>query len=271
MKPKFLILILFFITILGSGLIAAKAESAETISQDRYDRVCKWGILNPPECKKRIVDKRPVQKNTAGTSRQATSSEQKTQKIKYDNDCRWGIFNPPKCRGKDSRVKGDVRNKSYKDKKIVRETRAFDENANNIFVYTGTFDTKDQRGDDETSLIGVEHKNKNLFRDTWLGRFSPTTGGFVTGKNSVYLYTGIEADYNLGPVNISPSFAPGYYEAGDGKNLGSALEFKSEIKIGLDLFKNSNLGYSYSHISNNDWGDVNPGTDNQSITFSKKY
>ena len=142
---------------------------------------------------------------------------------------------------------------------------------NNISVYTGKFDTKDEIGDDETSLIGMEHKNKDLFRDTWIGKFSPTTGAFVTGKSSVYLYSGVEADYNLGPVSISPSFAPGYYEAGDGKNLGSVLEFKSEVKIGIDLFKAAKLGYSYSHISNNDWGDVNPGSDNQSITFSKKF
>ena len=27
----------------------------------------------------------------------------------------------------------------------------------------------------------------------------------------------------------------------------------------------------YSHISNNDWGDTNPGTDNQHITFSKNF
>ena len=141
----------------------------------------------------------------------------------------------------------------------------------NISIYTGTFDTIDKEGDDKTGLMGIEHKNKDLFRNTWIGRFSPTTGAFVTKKSSIYLYTGVEADYNLGPVNISPSFAPGYYEAGDGKNLGSALEFKSEIKIGVDLFKNTNLGYSYSHISNNDWGDTNPGTDNQSINFSKKF
>jgi len=141
----------------------------------------------------------------------------------------------------------------------------------NVSVYTGTFDTIDKEGDDKTTLIGMEHKNKNLFRNTWLGRISPTTGGFVTKKSSIYLYTGIEADYNLGPINISPSFAPGYYEAGDGKNLGSALEFKSEIKVGIDLFKNTNLAYSYSHISNNDWSDINPGTDNQSVSFSKKF
>jgi lipid A 3-O-deacylase len=141
----------------------------------------------------------------------------------------------------------------------------------NISVYTGTFDTIDKEGDDKTTLFGIEHKNKDLFRNTWIGKFSPTSGAFVTKKNSIYLYTGIEADYNLGPINISPSFAPGYYEAGDGKKLGSPLEFKSEIKVGIDLFKNTNIGYSYSHISNNDWGDINPGTDNQSLNFSKKF
>jgi len=162
-------------------------------------------------------------------------------------------------------------NKSHEEVKKTNKVKSFNEKNNNVSVYTGTFDIIDKEGDDKTTLMGIEHKNKNLFRDTWLGKFSPTSGVFVTKKSSVYLYSGIEAEYNLGPVNISPSFAPGYYEAGDGKNLGSALEFKSEVKIGVDLFKNSNLGYSYSHISNNDWGDVNPGSDNQSVTFSKKF
>ena len=110
-----------------------------------------------------------------------------------------------------------------------------------------------------------------MFKNTFLGKFSPVTGGFITGKNSVYLYTGVEGQYKLGPVSILPSFTPGYYEKGSGKDLGNVLEFKSEIKIGLDIFDSSKIGYSYSHISNNNWGDVNPGTDNQSITFSKQF
>ena len=93
----------------------------------------------------------------------------------------------------------------------------------------------------------------------------------MTGNSSVYLYTGVEGQYGFGPLKILPSFTPGYYEKGDGKDLGSALEFKTEIKIGFDIFENSKLGYSYSHISNNDWGDTNPGTDNQQITFSKNF
>ena len=140
-----------------------------------------------------------------------------------------------------------------------------------ISFYTGTFDVIDKEGDDQTNLIGIEHKNPNLFRDTVFGKFKPITGAFITGDSSIYLYTGIEGQYQMGPLKILPSFAPGYYEKGDGKDLGSVLEFKSEIKVGLDIFENSKLSYSYSHISNNDWGEVNPGTDNQQITFSKNF
>ena len=140
-----------------------------------------------------------------------------------------------------------------------------------LSFYTGTFDVIDEEGDDQTSLFGIEHKNPDLFRDTLLGTFKPITGAFITGDSSVYLYTGIEGQYGVGPIKILPSFSPGYYEKGDGKDLGSVLEFKSEIKVGLDIFENSKLSYSYSHISNNDWGDINPGTDNQQITFSKNF
>ena len=146
-----------------------------------------------------------------------------------------------------------------------------DEGNNEISFYTGTFDVIDKEGDDKTSLFGIEHKNPDLFRNTIFGKFSPVSGGFMTGDSSVYLYTGVEGQYGIGRLKILPSFTPGYYEKGNGKDLGSALEFKSEIKLGLDIFENSRLGYSYSHISNNEWGDRNPGTDNQQITFSKNF
>jgi len=142
---------------------------------------------------------------------------------------------------------------------------------NEYSFYLGTFDKIDKEGDDKTNLFGIEHKSENLFRDTILGKFSPVTGGFMSGNSSVYLYTGVEALYDLGPLKIIPSFSPGYYEPGNGKKLGSALEFKSEIKFNLDIFKNSKIGYSYSHISNNDWGDINPGINNQQISFSKNF
>ena len=153
---------------------------------------------------------------------------------------------------------------------LFKQVSALSENLD-VSVYTGTFDVIDEEGDDQTTLIGIEHRNTDLFRNTFLGKFAPVTGAFVTGKDSLYFYTGVEGQYDVGPIKISPSFTPGYYEKGSGKDLGSALEFKSEIKVGFDILENSKFGYSYSHISNNDWGNTNPGTDNQQITFSTKF
>ena len=137
--------------------------------------------------------------------------------------------------------------------------------------YAGTFDSTKKGADDKASMYGFEHNNPILFRDTFIGRFSPITGGFFTEKKSIYLDTGVQAQYEFGPVNIIPSFTPGYYDAGNGKDLGMALEFKSQIKLSFKIFNDSKIGYSYSHISNNDWGDRNPGVDNQTISVSKIF
>ena len=139
--------------------------------------------------------------------------------------------------------------------------------------YAGTFDVIDKEGDEKASMYGFEHNNAILFKDTFIGRFSPITGGFITDKSSIYLYTGVQVQYAIGPLKILPSFAPGYYDSGDGKDLGSPLEFKSEIKFAFDFSEESRIGFSYSHISNNEWGDngKNPGVNNKVVSFSKNF
>ena len=77
------------------------------------------------------------------------------------------------------------------------------ENTNKYNFYAGTFDLIDKEGDDKTSLFGLEHKNSSLFKDTFLGKFSPLTGAFMTGKNAIYLYTGVQAEYALGQLFVN--------------------------------------------------------------------
>ena len=89
---------------------------------------------------------------------------------------------------------------------VQSENTETSEVENEFSFYTGTFDTIDKEGDDKSSLFGIEHNNTSLFRDTFLGKFSPVTGGFISGKNAVYLYTGVQAQYELGPLNVVPSF-----------------------------------------------------------------
>ena len=146
-----------------------------------------------------------------------------------------------------------------------------DENSADISFYTGTFDVIDKEGDDQTSLFGIEHKNPNLFRDTFLGKFQPVTGAFMTGDSSVYFYTGVEANYSVGILNITPSFTPGLYRQGSGKDLGHPLEFKSEVQLSLDLSEGTNFGMSYNHVSNASLGDKNPGANSYMFNFLKKF
>ena len=43
-----------------------------------------------------------------------------------------------------------------------------DDDNKELSFYTGTFDVIDKEGDDKTTLFGIEHKNPDLFRDTFL-------------------------------------------------------------------------------------------------------
>ena len=143
------------------------------------------------------------------------------------------------------------------------------ENETELNFFTGMFDFSDDK--QASGLVGLQHQNDDLFRKSFLGKISPITGGFLTEKNAFYLYTGAQAEYNFGFLTITPSFAPGYYSYGDGKDLGSVLEFKSEVQVSLDLSDSAQFGMSYNHISNASLGDKNPGANSYMLNFLKQF
>jgi len=136
-------------------------------------------------------------------------------------------------------------------------------------IYSGMFDFSDDGK--RSTLIGLQHQNENLNRDTFLGNLSPITGFLLTSDNAGYVYTGVQAQYKIGILNITPSFTPGLYHEGDGKDLGHMLEFKSEVQLSLDLSKNTELGFSYNHLSNASLGDKNPGANSYMFNFLKNF
>ena len=142
-------------------------------------------------------------------------------------------------------------------------------NEHEISFYTGMFDFSDDG--QRAVLFGAEHQNENLVRDSFLGSISPVTGFMITENNAAYGYTGIKAFYNLGQLNFTPSFTPGIYSQGDGKDLGHTIEFKSELQFSLDVFSNSELGFSYNHISNASLGEKNPGANSYTFNFVKQF
>jgi len=136
--------------------------------------------------------------------------------------------------------------------------------------FTGNFDFSDDK--QKAILFGFQHQNENLERNTFLGNASPITGGFVTENSAAYVYTGVEWNYAMSEkFKFTPSFAPGIYHEGDGKDLGHALEFKTEIQASYSLSESTSFGMSYNHISNASIGDKNPGANSYMFNLLKNF
>ena len=148
------------------------------------------------------------------------------------------------------------------EKKILKDEHELN-------FYSGMFDFSDDGK--KSAIFGFQHQNENLNRDTFLGNLSPITGILITADSAGYVYTGVQAQYKIGALNITPSFTPGLYHEGDGKDLGHMLEFKSEVQLSLNLSDSSKFGFSYNHLSNASLGDKNPGANSYMFNFLKNF
>jgi len=144
------------------------------------------------------------------------------------------------------------------------------ESGNNQYnFFTGNFDFSDDK--QSAILIGFQHQNEKLQRDSMIGNISPITGGFITENSAAYIYTGFEWNVEMGALTFTPSFAPGLYHEGDGKDLGHVIEFKSEVQFSYAFSKDSKIGVSYNHVSNASIGDKNPGANSYMFNFIKNF
>ena len=138
----------------------------------------------------------------------------------------------------------------------------------NFFI--GNFDFSDDK--QAALLFGFQHQNESLERDTFLGNISPITGGFITENSAAYVYTGVEWNYQKNDkLKFTPSFAPGLYHEGDGKDLGHALEFKTEVQASYSISNSTSIGMSYNHISNASLGKKNPGANSYIFNLLKNF
>ena len=152
---------------------------------------------------------------------------------------------------------------------VYAEEREMGANNTKLSFYSGMFDFSDNGK--RAVLFGIQHQNEELFRESFLGILSPVTGGMITTDNAIYIYSGVQAEYDIGALKFTPSFTPGLYNEGDGKDLGHPLEFKSELQLSFNSSQNTMLGMSYNHISNASLGDNNPGASSYSFNFLKKF
>ncbi|MBM5787325.1 MAG: acyloxyacyl hydrolase [Pelagibacterales bacterium] len=140
------------------------------------------------------------------------------------------------------------------------------------FTYSiGNFDHSDQKK--KAAFFQLDYDSDNTLFSSPIGNFKPVIGFLLTEDKAKYGFGGVRLDYKLAnnSILISPSFTPGLYGKGDGKDLGHVIEFKTQIRAALNLTSSSNIGVSYSHLSNASLGNKNPGANNYSISFQKNF
>ena len=125
----------------------------------------------------------------------------------------------------------------------------------------------------DNSLIEIGPENENFFH------LKPFIGFEKTSDYASYMLGGIYLEDNLGTLFtgeksnfiFTPSFGAGYYDDGSGKKLGNNIEFRTAFEISYELDNKNRLGVSFSHISNANIGDKNPGVEILSFSYQVPF
>ncbi|GAB4181770.1 MAG: hypothetical protein OHK0024_20870 [Thalassobaculales bacterium] len=132
-----------------------------------------------------------------------------------------------------------------------------------LVVAAGWFDMFDDKQAVAGSLEYVFSQDSKL----WL--FTPFVGVTATNEAWAYAYAGIGLDVFWGRrIVTTPTFAIGLYTEGDGKDIGSVLEFRSGLEIAYRFDDRSRLGVGFYHISNAGITEANPGTEILNLRYS---
>ena len=117
---------------------------------------------------------------------------------------------------------------------------------------------------DQAAEIRAEYRSE---KKIWIVK--PFIGLMGTTDSAVYGYGGFLTDLFFGKRWVlTPSLAIGYYDKGDGLDLGYEVEFRSSIELSYRFDDRSRFGLSFYHLSNASIGDINPGTEVLSVVYS---
>ncbi len=158
--------------------------------------------------------------------------------------------------------------------------------SSNLNIYgLGIYDVKfDGSEDKQTTDFRYERRFDNTLFDIGPEEdnfffLKPFLGFEYTGDSASYFLTGIYLEDNLGQlldgkennVIFTPSFGVGYYDDGSGKELGHEIQFRTNLEISYVLKNDNRIGLSFSHISNANIGDKNPGVEVISFSYQIPY
>ena len=129
---------------------------------------------------------------------------------------------------------------------------------------TGVFDAVD--GENPAGLLRVEYRPA-----LWALRTGPLLGMAGTTDGGILAYSGFRHDIAFADrllISFNSSLAA-YPVEGDGKDLGSTVQFRTGFDVHFRLDDGSRIGVSFHHISHAElFGDDNPGTETLGLTYT---
>lgn len=124
----------------------------------------------------------------------------------------------------------------------------------------GWFDCNRRR--DQAAEVRLEYRSS---------AFGPGLRGvaatLATTDGSLFVGAGVAYELLLGRWDVTPTFVPGLYWNGGGRDLGYPLEFRSQVELGYRLRGGQRVALGLSHISNAGLGARNPGQESVTISY----
>ncbi len=130
-----------------------------------------------------------------------------------------------------------------------------------IAFHVGGYDVNDN---ETAGQLNIEYRSG---WDEWYVK--PFGGVMATTDAAIYGYAGFMLDIYFGRrIVFTPNVAVGLYSDGDGKDLGSVIEFRSGVELAYRFDSRARLGVAFHHISNASIEDINPGTETLTLVLS---
>ncbi len=130
-----------------------------------------------------------------------------------------------------------------------------------IAFHVGGYDVNDN---ETAGQLNIEYRSG---WDEWYVK--PFGGVMATTDAAIYGYAGLMLDIYFGRrIVFTPNVAVGLYSDGDGKDLGSVIEFRSGVELAYRFDSRARLGVAFHHISNASIEDINPGTETLTLVLS---
>jgi hypothetical protein len=125
---------------------------------------------------------------------------------------------------------------------------------------TGWFDCNRRR--DQAAEMRLEYRSRPL-----APHLRAAAATLATSDGSLFVGTGVAFELRVGRWDVTPTFVPGVYRQGDGRDLGYPLEFRSQLEVGHRFRGGPRIAVAFSHLSNAGLGSRNPGQESLTVNY----